>query len=261
MAEPVHQIPAPAAGTDFTAHGSLCIDLEDARMAFNTSSFLAGVGTVVVVLSTGFAGGYMLASPNRADPPNRLQRVAAADMNSKASSAAAVSPAAVTVVAKPDVVADAAAAQPAPAAVPPTETPAPQPASTQADVGPSVTTPAQGSTPIDAGKIKPQLATAQSINPDRINTDQARAVEPKLIDSKPADNKAIDKKRIEARKSADKSAGRFAEQHRKQRELEVATLAVRRIIHERDTPEVVVDDDQAPAPAPEPPHFGLFGQE
>ena len=48
-------------------------------MTFNTTSYLAGVGSVVVVLSTGFAGGYFLANPTRIDPPNRLQRLAAED--------------------------------------------------------------------------------------------------------------------------------------------------------------------------------------
>ena len=45
-------------------------------MAFNTTSFLAGVGSMVAVLSTGLAGGYFLANPSHIDPPNRLQRVA-----------------------------------------------------------------------------------------------------------------------------------------------------------------------------------------
>jgi hypothetical protein len=45
-------------------------------MAFNTTSNLAGVGSVVVILSTGFAGGYQLAYPTHPDPPNRLQRLA-----------------------------------------------------------------------------------------------------------------------------------------------------------------------------------------
>src|ERR1700750_766320 len=47
--EPVHQIPGSSAGTVYTAPGSLCIDLEDAGMAFNTGSFLAAVGAVVAV--------------------------------------------------------------------------------------------------------------------------------------------------------------------------------------------------------------------
>ncbi len=52
-------------------------------MAFNTTSFLAGVGSVVAVLSSGLAGGYFLANPSHIDPPNRLQRVAAANQDSK----------------------------------------------------------------------------------------------------------------------------------------------------------------------------------
>ena len=52
-------------------------------MAFSTTSYLAGVGSVVVILSTGFAGGYMLANPTRQDPPNRLQRLAAEGQDSR----------------------------------------------------------------------------------------------------------------------------------------------------------------------------------
>ena len=71
------------------------------------------------------------------------------------------------------------------------------------------------------------------------------------------DTRAAEKKRAEPR--------RIAEQQRKQRELEVATIAVRRIIHERDASDAVVVSDQADGlaadrPAAEMPHFNLFGQ-
>ena len=59
-------------------------------MAFNTGSFLAGVGAVVAVLSTGFAGGGMVANPNHTEPPNRLQRLAADSANAKAVTPASV---------------------------------------------------------------------------------------------------------------------------------------------------------------------------
>jgi len=77
-------------------------------MAFSTTSYLAGVGSVVVILSTGFAGGYMLANPTHQDPPNRLQRLAAEGQDSK--------PVAQVTAAKPELVAMAA---PARAAAPP----------------------------------------------------------------------------------------------------------------------------------------------
>ena len=83
-------------------------------MAFNTTSFLVGVGSVVAVLSTGLAGGYFLASPSRIDAPNRLQRQAAANQDSKPAQVTTQ----VTTPAKPEIVAAAApateqAAQPA----------------------------------------------------------------------------------------------------------------------------------------------------
>jgi hypothetical protein len=98
-------------------------------------------------------------------------------------------------------------------------------------------------------------ASVDKVDADKIaekaNTDKARAAEARLAE----------RKRSEAR--------RFAEQQRKQRELEVATVAVRRIIHGRDAPDIIRDRDEpilvendppeAP-PAPEMPHFNLFGQ-
>ena len=73
--------------------------------------------------------------------------------------------------------------------------------------------------------------------------------------------KFVERKRSDARK--------VAEQQRKQRELEVATVAVRRIIHGRDAPDIVIRDrgaselvenDPPEASGPAMPHFNLFGQ-
>ena len=90
-------------------------------MTFNTTSYLAGVGSVVAVLSTGFAGGYFLANPTHVDPPNRLQRLAAKNHDAKATAPA-------TAAAKPETVAEATSAAPATPAPPaaPTAQPAPQ---------------------------------------------------------------------------------------------------------------------------------------
>lgn len=219
-------------------------------MTFNTTSYIAGVGSVVAVLSTGFAGGYFLANPTHIDPPNRLQRLAAEDHTAPA-----------TPVAKPEVVAAATAAPPAapmaaaapapvtPAAQPPAQQPANTPIASPADVKapePSRTAAAQETVAPAADK-----ADAEKANAQRASIDKARADEPKLAE----------RKRGDARK--------VAEQQRKQRELEVATVAVRRIIHGRDVPDIVVRDRDAPdivendppeAPAPQMPHFNLFGQ-
>lgn len=201
-------------------------------MAFNTNSFLAGVGAVVAVLSTGVAGGYFLTTPSHIDPPNRLQRVAAANQEAN--------PAPVTAATKPEIVAAvtptaAAAEQAAPPAAPAIAAPAAPPARTAAIQ--------EAAAPATAAKPDTDTKT----NVEKANADKARAAE-----TRNADARAIEKKRIETRKTA--------EQQRKQRELEVATIAVRRIIHGRDAPDVVVDSDQTEAPAAEMPHFNLFGQ-
>jgi hypothetical protein len=193
-------------------------------MALNTTSFLAGVGSVVAVLSTGLAGGYFLANPSHIDPPNRLQRVAAANQDSK--------PAPVTPDAKPEFKPEVVAA-----AVP---IAAPAPATMQA----AQTAPQATAAPAAQPAATPSEAKA---NGEKANADKARAAE-----ARSADARAAEKKRAGTRK--------IAEQQRKQRELEVATIAVRRIIHERDPSDVVVDSDQADTPAAEMPHFNLFRQ-
>jgi hypothetical protein len=46
------------------------------QMAFNTTSFFAGVGTVFAAITLGFAGGAMITTSPKVEP-NRLERVAA----------------------------------------------------------------------------------------------------------------------------------------------------------------------------------------
>jgi hypothetical protein len=221
-------------------------------MAFNTSSFLAGVGSVVVVLSAGFAGGYMLGSPNHVNPPNRLQRVAADIPDSKT-----VTPVAAAAAAKLQVVAD---AQPSSVAAQPAEASAPQPVAVQITAKPEVKTetqpsaaaPVETTLPTNTENAKPQMSAIQPAGTDRTYGDRGRAAEARRPDNSSAENKAVEKKRSDIRK--------YAEQQRKQRELEVATVAVRRIIHDRNAQEVV-DDDRPEAPAPAAPYFSLFGQE
>ena len=228
-------------------------------MKINTTSYLAGVGSVVAVLSTGFAGGYFLANPTHVNPPNRLQRLAAEDHTAPAAakpeSVAAATPAPTT--------APMAAATPAPV-TPAVQPPAPQPEMQQA-ANTQTSSPAdvQTSSPADVKAPEPARAAQETIAPAADKADAEKANTQKAsIDKVRADEpKLAERKRSDARK--------VAEQQRKQRELEVATVAVRRIIHGRDAPDivirdrdadVVVENDPAEAPAPQMPHFNLFGQ-
>lgn len=190
-------------------------------MAFSTTSYLAGVGSVVVILSTGFAGGYMLANPTHQDPPNRLQRLAAEGQDSKGAAQAAPA-------AKPEVVAMAApAATSAPAAPPPAAAePAPVPAEARAP--------------------EPARSTAPQVSAEKASAEKSIAEKARM-----AEAKAAERKRADARK--------FAQRRRKQRELEVATVAVRRMMRDRDDQEFAAMDQPEPPP-PEMPRLGLFGQ-
>jgi hypothetical protein len=48
-------------------------------MAFSSTSFIAGVGSVVAIVTVGFAGGAMLAPSSPKMEPNRLERIASAN--------------------------------------------------------------------------------------------------------------------------------------------------------------------------------------
>jgi len=233
-------------------------------MAFNTASFLAGVGSVVVVLSTGFAGGYFFASPDDHVPPNRLQRVASDRTAIKDTDAKAAS--ATTSQAKPDV----AAAIVAPAEVksPPASTTSSSAAETSAPPVPAPTV-QHASTEQPSTPAAPEQAASTS--------DQAKADQPgserEAANNKErahaAGAKVASRRRAEAR--------RFAEQQRRQHELEVAAGAVRHIIHGRDGEEIIVRNgympdreimpdrevmevDQAEPPGPDMRPFNFFGR-
>jgi type IV secretory pathway VirB10-like protein len=188
-------------------------------MKFNTTSYLAGVGSVVAVLSTGFAGGYFLANPAQNDPPNRLQRVA--------SNATLPNPAPQIAVSPKQQLAEA-----------PT---APAPVTSSAPPAPVLQQPAQPD-PVVAKAPEPVRAVAEQQDVATVKPEKLRAAET---------NRAAEKKRMEARA--------IAERQRKQKEIEIATVAVRRLLHNRDVQEVVETDDAEPRGS-ETPRFGLFGQ-
>jgi hypothetical protein len=219
-------------------------------MAFNRTSYMAGVGCVFMVLSTGFAGGYFMANPTHNAPPNRLQRMA---------SAQDVKPVAqVTPSGKAGIVTEGAAA-PAPSA-PRSLAPAVQPVSSE-PAAPPAAIPVEAKPPEPVGTVTAQQTVGHAItdrgsqaNPDKLNTERPNAEKANPEKARTADAKDADKKRAETRK--------FAEQQRRQREIEVATIAVRRIIRDRDAsdrdPPVLIENDQSEAPAPETPRPGLF---
>jgi hypothetical protein len=194
-------------------------------MAFSTASYLAGVGSVVVLLSTGFAGGFMLANPSHRDPPNRLQRLAAEGQDSRQ-----VAPAAPTTKSQ-------AVATPAPDRV----VTASQPAAREAAARPA-TSPVSAKTSETAHNPAAQ-PNAEKTAAEKSSADRARMMEAR----------AAERKRAEAR--------RFAERQRKQRELAVATAAARRMIYDRgrDHEEFAAMDQPEP-PQPGVPHLSLFGE-
>jgi hypothetical protein len=249
-------------------------------MALNSASFLAGVGSVVVVLSTGFAGGYFFASPDDHAPPNRLQRVASNTTDAKPVDAASVA----TAQAKPEITAAAAAPAEARPALPLT-TPAPAVASSSAPPAAPVATIQQASAEQPAPpstSAAPEQAQAQATpeqiraTPTQTNVDRPGAQQENADRQRAhiAEAKAASRKRAEARK--------VAEQQRKQRELEVAASAVRHIIHDGNGEQIIVHNDYPPdrsaasdqeaaperevvevdqaEPAPEARPFGLFGR-
>jgi type IV secretory pathway VirB10-like protein len=61
-------------------------------MSFNTTSYLAGVGTVVAALTIGFSGGFFLAPTTDHVEQNRLQRVASSAPISNPASQEAITP-------------------------------------------------------------------------------------------------------------------------------------------------------------------------
>jgi hypothetical protein len=222
-------------------------------MKINTTSYLAGVGSVVAVLSTGFAGGYFLANPTHVNPPNRLQRLAAEDHTAAA-------------VAKPEAVAAATSAPtaaPMAAAAPAPVTPAAQPPAQQAEMQQAANTKTTSPADVKAPEPARTAAAQETIAPaaDKPDAEKANTQKASIDKARTDEPKLAERKRGDARK--------VAEQQRKQRELEVATVAVRRIIHGRDAPDivirdrdadVVVENDPQQAPAPQMPHFNLFGQ-
>lgn len=215
-------------------------------MAFNTTSYLAGVGTVVAALTIGFSSGFFFAAPTQNEPPNRLQRVASSAP--LANQAATPAPSAPTQeIPKQDVAAagavPTAAAAPAPvASSPPAAVAAPTPVASVSPA-PSQQAVSPEPAPVVATAPEPAPAAAAQERIAQINADKAaeriRAVEA---------SRAAERKRVEARKLADRQ--------RKQREVQEAATAVKRMLRDRDVQQVADTD----GPGFDTPRLGFFGQ-
>lgn len=197
-------------------------------MSFSTKSYLAGVGSVVAALTVGFSGGFFMAAPTQNFEQNRLQRVT--------SSALISNPAPqITASLKPEVTSASAASAPAPVTQQPARpetTPviakAVEPES--APVMPRESAPAMAKAPEPARAEAAEESEVQA----NVNAEKIRA----------AEAKAAERKRSEAKKLAER---------RKQREIELAAVAVKRMLRDRE-PQQVADGFATP-------RFGFFGQD
>lgn len=181
-------------------------------MAFSTTSYFAGIGTVLAALAVGFSGGFFLAPSSEQIEQNRLQRI---------TSSAPIMPE--TETAQPrSIELTAAAAVPAPSTQQPTRPESiPVMAKAVETATPSV---AKAAEPIRSAR---QDAAAKS----EINAEKLRAAEVKA-----------ERKRVQ----------RLAER-RKQREIDLATVAVKRMPWDPG-PQQFADRTESP-------RFGFFGQD
>jgi hypothetical protein len=222
-------------------------------MAFSSSSYFAGVGTVVAAISLGFAGGAMLTT-SAVQPPNRLERVTSSAPlpPSAPSSPASEQSGGTAPPAPPQQPPQTVAAAPsAPAAdSQPVQQPQP-PAPARIDVKTDAATNAQQPLPAspsvakieDAAPAKNERANAR---PAEVNREASRSAEP---------NREASRKKAEERK--------FTERRRRQdlQDLDEATNVVRQMRHDGPLDEVI-ERDAAPRLIEGPPRrFGLFGRD
>jgi hypothetical protein len=208
-------------------------------MAFSTTSFFAGVGTVFAAVTIGFAGGALLTTSSPKMEPNRLERVAASNPPTVAAATKAETPAVPSV---PVVKAEAAAVPSVPVAK--VEAPAvPAVQAARNEMAETTATPDRvvAMTPAPAS---PQVAPAQPQPPVVAREDMASQI----------DN-AKRLRETELRKQADsRESDRRAEQRRRKRqEIDAAVDAVRRMKRDGVLQEAAQQD--------EGPRFGFFGRD
>ncbi len=189
-------------------------------MSFSTTSYFAGVGTVLTALTVGFSGGFFLAPPSEHSEQNRLQRI---------SSTAPISVTApqTGIMTRPEATQprsiEITAAGPAPSAQ--------QPARTEA-IPIMAKAGEQAAAPEVVKAADPVRSASQDVTAkSEINTEKKRAAEVKA-----------------EKKRAQRSAER-----RKQREIELATIAVKRMPWDPG-PQQFADRTESP-------RFGFFGED
>lgn len=189
-------------------------------MSFSTKSYLAGVGTVVAALAVGFSSSFFLAPSTEHIEQNRLQRVTSSAPNSSALNSNPAPQTAITPVRSIELVA---AAVPAPLGQ--------RPARTE-------------SIPIMARAVEPAPApiVGREAEPVRVATEAAAATaEVNTLKTQAAEAKAERKRAREQRRA----------ERRQQREIALATVAVKRMLRDRD-PQQVADRTESS-------RLGFFG--
>jgi hypothetical protein len=196
-------------------------------MAFSTTSFFAGVGTVFAAVTIGFAGGALLTTSSPKMEPNRLERVAASNPPTVAAATKTETP---VVPSVPTIKAEAPAV------------PAVQ-AAARNETAETTATPDRV-VAITPAPASPQVAPAQPQQPVVARDDTASQI----------DN-AKRLRETELRKQADsRETDRRAEQRRRKRqEIDAAVDAVRRMKRDGVLQEAAQQD--------EAPRFGFFGHD
>jgi hypothetical protein len=242
----------------------LLLKVGENAMAFNNSSYFAGVGTVVAAISLGFAGGAMITT-SAVQPPNRLERVTSTATPPSAPSSATL---ASTVSSSP---VSQQTSVTTPAAQPPAQVQAAAP-----------TAPAIDSLPVQQPQPAAPVAAKSDVKTDAATNIQQPPPSPPQAarneDAAPAKNDRANAHPAEPNREASRKHGeerKFSERKRRQ-DLDQATNVVRqmprdgavdRVAEEDDAPRVIDgpprrfglfgnDEDSPRAP---PPRFGLFG--
>jgi hypothetical protein len=179
-------------------------------MPFSTTSYLAGIGTVVTALTIGFSGGVFLAPHEQYVEQNRLQRVSSTATMSNQEPQIVVMP-------KMETAAANAASLPAPAAQQPVR---------------HMTIPVMAKS---AGPESPPVPAKTLVSPrEAAETHRTKRPQADEETTRVAQARAAERKRVEAEQSAAR---------RKQRETEVATVAGTRLIRDRTPPQFAVRNE------------------